>query len=379
VVEELSEALPCSRQLALGTPVGPTQFETRWRAVLASFDKQHVTLIANNPDATEEINLFRTGLVKVGELIQTSPQKNGNGATWKRLVDKAENEKSVLCKPLDGKALFTGMLRLYAATHREMEDSLLLECAQGKEVTEPHSKRRIRNSDSDDGSSISKWEATEKYRPLPVYRKPRPVVTKNFFAPLTAVSMEAAEVCDETTFLDNNVQNVRPPPIVLTSEVNFLSLQKYLKAVVAREFFFRNTASGTPITTKSMGDYKTIQNLLSQKGLPFFTFYTKGNKPVKAVIRHLPNNTSSEDITVALQELGYEVISVKQITAKRPSPEEEVTLVFLPLFLITLVRNQKSLDIFKVSSFCNIIVEVEAYKFKSGLAQCYNCQRFGHI
>jgi hypothetical protein len=92
--------------------VGPTQCETRWRAVLASFDKQYETLIANNPEATEEINLFRTGFIKIGQLIQTSPQQNGNGATWKRLVNKAENEKSVLRKHLDGKALFTGTLRL---------------------------------------------------------------------------------------------------------------------------------------------------------------------------------------------------------------------------------------------------------------------------
>jgi hypothetical protein len=43
-----------------------------------------------------------------------------------------ENEKSVLCNQLDGKAFFTGMLRLYAAIHREMEDSLLPVCAQRK-------------------------------------------------------------------------------------------------------------------------------------------------------------------------------------------------------------------------------------------------------
>jgi hypothetical protein len=179
-------------------PVGPTQNETRWRAVLASFDKQYETVIAKNPDATKEINLIRTGLIKIGQLIQTSPQQNRNGATWKRLVDKAESEKSVLYKHLDGKLLFTGLLRLYTATHREMEESLLSECAQGIEEAEPHSKRRKRNNDSDDGSSISKREATEKCRPLPVYQKPRPVVTKNFFAPLRAVPMEGAEVCDET-------------------------------------------------------------------------------------------------------------------------------------------------------------------------------------
>jgi hypothetical protein len=193
-------------------PEGPTQCETRWRAVLASFDKQYETLIANNPDATKEINLIRTRLIKIGQLIQTSPQQTGNGATWKRLVDKAENEKSVLCKHVDGKALLTGMLRLYTATHREMEDSLLPECAQGKEEATPHSIRRKRNSDSDEGSSISKGEATEKCRPLPVYERPRPVVTKNVFAPLRAVPMEGAEVCDETPSLDNNLEKGRPPP-----------------------------------------------------------------------------------------------------------------------------------------------------------------------
>jgi hypothetical protein len=76
-----------------------------------------------------------------------------------------------------------------------------------------------------------------------------------------------------------------------------------------------------------MANYKAMQNHLSQKGLPFFTFYTKGGKPVKAVNRHLPNNTSSEDIRVTLQELGYEVISVKQMMAKRPSAEGGVILV----------------------------------------------------
>jgi hypothetical protein len=62
-------------------PVGPTQCEAQWRAVLASFDKQHATLISNNPDAAEEINLIWTGLVKIGQLIQASPQQNGSGNT----------------------------------------------------------------------------------------------------------------------------------------------------------------------------------------------------------------------------------------------------------------------------------------------------------
>jgi hypothetical protein len=119
------------------------------------------------------------------------------------------------------------------------------------------------------------------------------MVTNNFFAPPRAVAMEDAEECGETPSSDNNLDKGRPSPTALTSEVNLLSLQKDLKAVVTGEFFFRNTASGTRITIKSMADYRAIQSLLSQRGFPFFTFYIKGDKPVKAVIRHLPNNTSS--------------------------------------------------------------------------------------
>jgi hypothetical protein len=115
------------------------------------------------------------------------------------------------------------------------------------------------------------------------------VVTKNFFAPLRTVPMESAEVCEETPSSDKNLDKGRQTHIVLISEVNFLSLQKELNVVVT-EKFSRNTASGAMIITKSMADYKAIQNVLSQKGLPFFTFYIKGDKPVKAVIRHLPNN-----------------------------------------------------------------------------------------
>jgi hypothetical protein len=102
--------------------------------------------------------------------------------------------------------------------------------------------------------------------------------TKNYFAPLRAVPMEGAEVCGETPSSGKNLVKGRPTPIVLSSEVNFLSLQKELKVVVTGKFFFRNTTSGTWITTKSMADYKTMQNLLSQRGLPFFTFYTEGDK-----------------------------------------------------------------------------------------------------
>jgi hypothetical protein len=47
----------------------------------------------------------------------------------------------------------------------------------------------------------------------------------------------------------------RPPPIILTSEANMICLQREIKRVVGGEFF-RNTATGTRITTKRRVAYK---------------------------------------------------------------------------------------------------------------------------
>jgi hypothetical protein len=56
----------------------------------------------------------------------------------------------------------------------------------------------------------------------------------------------------------------------------------------------------------------------------------------------LPGNTSADNITVALQEIYYDVISVKQMTTKHLTPEGEVTHTSLPLFLVTIARNKKA-------------------------------------
>jgi len=48
-------------------------------------------------------------------------------------------------------------------------------------------------------------------------------------------------------------------------------------------------------------------------------------------------NSSSQDINLTFQELGYHVISVKQMTTKHPSPDGSITTIFLLLFLVILV------------------------------------------
>jgi hypothetical protein len=87
----------------------------RWGKIVTSFSNNYDVIVARHPECTEKLGHIRTALHTIGQLIHISPPVNGNGALWKGLVTKAETERTVLCKYLDGKALFTGILRLYAA------------------------------------------------------------------------------------------------------------------------------------------------------------------------------------------------------------------------------------------------------------------------
>jgi hypothetical protein len=105
----------------------------------------------------------------------------------------------------------------------------------------------------------------------------------------------------------------RPPPIVLTSETNLIQLQKQIKGMVKGSFEFHSTRNGTRVVTREMTDFSAIRSHLESKSLHYYTFHPKSQKPIKAVIQHLPLNTTAEDISDGLVTLGFDVISVKQM------------------------------------------------------------------
>jgi hypothetical protein len=115
-----------------------------------------------------------------------------------------------------------------------------------------------------------------------------------------------------------------------------------------------------------MVDCRSVKTYFGSNDLSYYTFYPKSEKPIKAVIRHLPVTTPAEDIAEGVVDLSFDVMSVKQIaTARRSS--EGTTHITLPLFLVTLPRTTKSQDLFKLSYLRHISIKVESYKFQNAL------------
>jgi hypothetical protein len=124
------------------------------------------------------------------------------------------------------------------------------------------------------------------------------------------------------------------PPIVLTSAANLIQLQKQMKGVAKQSFELPNARNGTRVFTKDTKYFQAVKAHFDQNNLCYFTFFPKSEKPLKAVIRHLPSNTPAEDIAEALLGLGFDFISVKQMTTTRRSTPEETNSLLMSLTTI---------------------------------------------
>jgi hypothetical protein len=288
-------------------------------------------------------------------------------------VRSAEDNRENFCKALRGKPLFSALHGTYTVTLIELQSVLKASSLRGQ-TKQADGFQEVRNR-----KRHSTGEAARTPKKATVAPPAEKIHTRNFFAPLRAANMDTdAPAESNTEEAPAPAKSSRPPPIVLTSAANLIQLQKQLKGVTKQPFEFRNTKNGTRVATKDMVDYQAIRNYFDKTSLAYFTFYPKSLKPIKAVIRHLPTNTPAQDISDGLVDLGFDVVSVKQMTSARRSPDGSNPIP-LPLFLVTLPRTTKSPEIFKLSSLCQNCIKVEAYKSHSSLTQCFNCQQFGHV
>jgi hypothetical protein len=144
---------------------------------------------------------------------------------------------------------------------------------------------------------------------------PKEAATRNFFAPLRTSDMDTDSSNTEATLREAAAPAKlgRPPPTILTSAVNLILLQKQLNGAVVKNFEFRSTRNGTRVITINLTDFQCVKSHFDSQNLSYYSFFPKSEKPIKAVIRHLPLNTPAEDISEGMVSLGFDVVSVAQL------------------------------------------------------------------
>jgi hypothetical protein len=102
------------------------------------------------------------------------------------------------------------------------------------------------------------------------------VVIRNIFTPLKAANMDSDASGTEATSNEDAVAGKsRPPPIILTSTIKLIQLQKQLKIVVEENFEFRSTRNRIRVIAGSMEDFKSFKSHFDPKNLSYYSFYPK--------------------------------------------------------------------------------------------------------
>jgi hypothetical protein len=127
---------------------------------------------------------------------------------------------------------------------------------------------------------------------------PKAVLTCESFAPLRTPDMDTEIICAENALQEKEAprKSCSPPPTVMTCTTNLIRTQSDLKVHVKGKSKVRNTLNETCIIVKEM-DNSAIKSYPEKSNLHYFTFFLNSVRRTKAVICHLPPDTSAEDIS----------------------------------------------------------------------------------
>ncbi|GFT55894.1 nucleic-acid-binding protein from transposon X-element [Trichonephila clavipes] len=199
-----------------------------------------------------------------------------------------------------------------------------------------------------------------------------PIVTSNNFSdleqdvehPLPTTNQVTAEVVTPKIKL--------PHPIMLKIKKNF---REQIKRINEKFPNIRNRTVNDVVKmfTNDHEEYRNLIHFLeSDKNFEFYIIKRNIDKPIKAVIKGLPNSSKIEDKTKDLADEGFVIDSCTQLISKRTKKEHT-----LPYFLVILPRNDKNSKIFDLAHLSYLQVKVEGYLVR-GITQCFNCNNFFH-
>lgn len=178
---------------------------------------------------------------------------------------------------------------------------------------------------------------------------------------------------NENMQTENTILPPSPPPIFITSPVNYQNFCNQIKTLIGdEEFLCKTTTKNLKLTLKSSQSFRQVIKLLNDNSVEYFTYQAKEEKSYRVVLKNLHHTTPTELITKDLNELGFSVRNITNIKNKN-QPNTP-----LPLFFIDLNPAPNNPEIFKLRTICHSIVKIEEPHSRRDIPQCHRCQNYGH-
>jgi hypothetical protein len=149
-------------------------------------------------------------------------------------------------------------------------------------------KRNISNDTSD--TQTWNWINQSQHQQLANCLQKQ--LTYNFFTPLSTTDMDTETTRSQHALLEHMAprKSGRLPPIAMTSATNLIQLQ-----------WLKNMSKKSTSSEITKWNYSVTKSYLEKNNLHYFTFSPNSEKPIKAVICHLPWTRKQKILPTALR------------------------------------------------------------------------------
>ncbi|GJQ76352.1 hypothetical protein Trydic_g2073 [Trypoxylus dichotomus] len=115
----------------------------------------------------------------------------------------------------------------------------------------------------------------------------------------------------------------RIPPVVLRDKARWMRVNAEIQQLGVKIIKVVNAQVGIRIQPATASDYRRLVEIVTNMNVPFHSYQLTEEKPLKIVLRGLPEEISDEEIQEDLAQQGFATATVKRMTVgpnKRPIP-----------------------------------------------------------
>lgn len=168
------------------------------------------------------------------------------------------------------------------------------------------------------------------------------------------------------------------PPVILSNITDFNKVHEVLKPQNIKYEIKYINKNQLRITVNSDDDYRILTRTVNDAKFEWHSYECKATRPCRVIARGLHPNCDIELMQEDLEDQGFNVINVFNLTRKKNLKDKQV-VEKLPLFMISFDHTEDIQKIFSITHIVNSKVKIEAMrKQKERLIQCKRCQSFGH-
>lgn len=164
-----------------------------------------------------------------------------------------------------------------------------------------------------------------------------------------------------------------PPPVFIHGVINYQEMKTNIGTVIREtEYTSRTLANNTvKINPKTSDAYRTLVRHLRTNNIIFHTYQIKQDRAYRVVIRHVHYSIPIEDIKADIENSGFKVRAIMNITHR-------TTKTPLNLFFVDLEPADNNKDIYNLKYILNMKVAIEPPRKSTNIVQCTRCQAYGH-